>query len=455
VTAAEWWRELRRTRTPLWRFSPEPRMAMAVAVIAPLWLIPGSAGNVIGLVAVGLLLVLTVIDVLLLPPRGGIRIEREVAESVGIGDVESGRYSIANRTGHVMMVSLQDALPALVDGGIHKVVVTLPPRAIHHEPFSMRGMVRGRAQLGAVGLRMCTRIGLVSVRETVALDDLVKVLPSVAGVRSFRLLAMQHRLDTVGIRALRRKGEGLGFAGLREYAAGDEPRHIDWKATARHAKLITREFTIERSQTVITLIDAGRSMTQRAGTYTRFEQALNSALVLTDVAVNAGDRVGTLVFDDEVRAFVPALQSKGALRIVRDAYVPVVASTREPDYATAFRYLATHQRKRALIVFFTDVIDVRASRSLLAHVAGSASRHLTLVVALRNDDVFAAARPSTAGSGALAVYQAAAAEEVIQAREEALERMRRAGVVVVDVSPAMMTAGVVNRYLELKARGAL
>ena len=140
---------------------------------------------------------------------------------------------------------------------------------------------------------------------------------------------------------------------------------------------------------------------------------------------------------------------------MRDAYVPVVASTREPDYATAFRFLAAHQRKRALIVFFTDVIDVRASRSLLAHVASSAARHLTLVVALRTDDVFAAARPASMGSGALAVYRSAAAEEVIQAREEALERMRRAGVVVVDVSPAMMTAGVVNRYLELKARGAL
>jgi uncharacterized protein (DUF58 family) len=273
-------------------------------------------------------------------------------------------------------------------------------------------------------------------------------------VRRFRLLALQHRLDTIGVRSLRRKGEGQGFAGLREYVIGDDPRHIDWKATARKAKPITREYTIERAQTVLTLIDAGRAMTQLAGEFSRFEHALSSALILTDIASNAGDRVGTLVFDDEVRAFVPAQRSRGALQAVRSALIPVVATTREPDYATAFRFLATHQRKRALIVFFTDVIDVRASQALLAHVSRSAARHLAVVVALRNDAIFSAAQPH-ASANATMLYESASAEELILAREEALERMRRAGVVVLDVSPRFMTASVINRYLEIKSRGAL
>jgi len=125
----------------------------------------------------------------------------------------------------------------------------------------------------------------------------------------------------------------------------------------------------------------------------------------------------------------------------------------EPDYAAAFRFLAARQRRRALVVFFTDVIDVRASRALLAYVARSAGRHLVVVVALRNDELVAAASPRAERE--LALYEAAAAEELIHGREEALERMRRAGVAVLDVSPQSMTAAVVNRYLEIKARGAL
>jgi uncharacterized protein (DUF58 family) len=313
-----------------------------------------------------------------------------------------------------------------------------------------------------------TVLGLIGARFSWAPDDQLLVTPSVSGVRRFRLLAIRNRLETAGVREMRLKGDGQGFAGLREYVLGDDPRHVDWKATARHQRLIVREFAIERSQAVITLIDAGRGMTQMAGTLSRFEHALSSALVLTDVAATAGDRVGTLVFDDEIRSFVPATRSKGALQAVRDALIPVMATTREPDYATAFRFLATHQRKRALIVFFTDVLDVRASKALIAHAARGAARHLVVVVALRNDAIFDAASPRSArlvmaGADASSerqvavpeLYERAAAEELIQAREEALERMRRAGVVVLDISPQLMTPGIVNRYLELKGRGAL
>jgi uncharacterized protein (DUF58 family) len=284
--------------------------------------------------------------------------------------------------------------------------------------------------------------------------DSIMVVPSLSGVRRFRMLAMQHRLETAGVRSLRRRGEGLSFANLREYAIGDDPRRIDWKATARRARLITREYSIERSQTVITLIDAGRNMTQLASTRSRFEHALSSALILTDIAANAGDRVGALVFDDEIRAYVPARPGRGALQAIRDAFIPLAPTTREPDYAAAFRFLAAHQRKRALIVFITDVIDPRASQALIAHVSRSAARHLAVVVALRNDAIFAAALPRAAG-GADLLYESAAAEELILAREEALQRMRRAGVSVIDVSPQTMTASVINRYLELKSRGAL
>jgi uncharacterized protein (DUF58 family) len=106
------------------------------------------------------------------------------------------------------------------------------------------------------------------------------------------------------------------------------------------------------------------------------------------------------------------------------------------------------------VVFYTDVIDLRASQALVAYVTRSAARHLAVVVALRNDAIFAAAAPRTAGTSAL-YYETAAAEELILAREGALETMRRAGVIVLDVSPQQMTAVVINRYLELKARGQL
>lgn len=442
------------SRRPLLRFVPQQRLGWAVLLAALPWALPGRPGLYLGSLVALSLLVAVVVDLVTLPSRSGLSLSRELPGTIGVGDAVAGRYIVANYSARPLLVSLTDLLPTLLERAAPSGPQVVPAMGEREYPFVVTGIARGKAGLGPIGLRVTTRLGLVAARVLTEPDDLVRVVPSVTGVRRFRLLAMQHRLQTVGVRQLRRKGEGRGFAGLREYAPGDDPRTIDWKATAKKAKIIVKEFTVERSQSVFTLIDAGRSMTQLAGRFTRFEQALSAALVLTDIASTAGDRVGSLVFDDEIRAFVPADHSRGALQAVRDALTPVEASPREPDYAGAFRFLATHQRKRALVVLFTDVLDTRASQALLAHVARGAQRHLVLVVALRNDEIIAAARPRSHGNVALA-YEAAAAEELIQSRDEALERMRRTGAVVLDVSPSEMTAAVVNRYLELKARGAV
>jgi uncharacterized protein (DUF58 family) len=440
-------------RPPFLHLVPEPRLALAIVIIAPLWLLPGSAGRVASFVALAIIVVGAIADAIALPTAKDLVVERAVPATVGIGDRGEGAYVVRSRWGLLLRVLLADDLPPSVAGGAIEEELQVPPHGSARLTIPVTGVARGRFPLGAVALRVRTRLGLVARRMRWGLDDSILVTPSIASVRRFRLLALQHRLPEAGIRAVRRRGEGRSFASLREYVVGDDPRHIDWKATARRAKTITREFTVEQSQTVFCLIDAGRSMTQLAGSFTRFEQALSAALVLTDVAANAGDRVGLLVFDNEVRAFVPAQRGKGALRSVRSALIPVQATLVEPDYAAAFRFLATRQRRRSLIVFFTDVIDARASRALIAHVARSAARHLVVVVALRNDTLVAAAAPARHSEEAL--YEGAAAEELIAARAEALERMRAAGVTVLDVSPAAMTAAVVNRYLEIKARGTL
>jgi uncharacterized protein (DUF58 family) len=303
-------------------------------------------------------------------------------------------------------------------------------------------------------LRVRGVLGLVQRSLEYALDATLAVVPSIAGVRRYRLLAIQHRLREAGIRAIRRRGEGASFASLREYVEGDDPRRMDWKATGRRGKLITREYSIEQGQTIVIAIDAGRMMTQLAGDVSRFEHALASATVLADVATRSGDHVALLVFNDEVRAFVPPARGGLALRRIRDAMVPLEPGMAEPDYAGAFRTLAARHRKRSLIVLFTDVIDPRASRALIAHTIRSTARHLPLVVALQNDELVAAAVPHPQDDDR-SMFENAAAEELLLEREEALARMRQAGVSVLDVSPRMMTTAVINRYLAIKARALL
>jgi uncharacterized protein (DUF58 family) len=436
-------------------FTPTRRLAMALALAAPVFLLSGwPAGEWLARLVVFGILAALVVDVALLPRRADIDVHRDLADTVGVGDHVSGRYLVTSRWGQTLWATVFDDLPAKHLAGTDRFAESqLPAKGTLEHSFDVTGADRGDAELGDIAVRVRTTLGLASRTFRYQQSDRVLVAPSLAGVKRFRWLAVHHRLATVGVRDARRRGEGRAFARLRDYVVGDDPRHIDWKATARRGHPITREFTVEQSQTVFILVDAGRSMTQLAGRYPRFEYALSAALLLADVAITAGDRVGALVFDDQLRALVPAQRGVTALAALRTALVPVQATLVEPDYAAAFRILAQRQRKRALIVLVTDVIDARASRSLLAHLTRGASRHLAVVVALRNDALLHAA--TIRGDRTRDMYESAAAEELIAERLTSLQRMRDAGVVVLDVAPDAMAAAVVNQYLELKTRGAL
>jgi uncharacterized protein (DUF58 family) len=436
-------------------FAPTRRLAVLFAVAAPLWLLGFWPWGAVfaGLVLLAIIVAL-VVDVAMLPGRHDVIVRRLLDETVGVGDTVEGRYEVQSLWDRPLYAVLHDDLPAkFLSATPSGEEERISARGQLAQQFSVTGVARGVAPLGVIAVTVRTPLGLAARTFRYEQNDQALVTPSLAGVKRFRWLAVHHRLATVGVRATRRRGEGRSFARLRDYVVGDDPRHIDWKATARRGQTTTREFTVEQSQTVFILVDAGRSMTQIAGRYPRFEYALSASLLLADVASTAGDRVGALVFDDKLRALIPAQRGGMALSALRNAMIPLQPTLVEPDYATAFRTLAQRQRKRSLVVLITDVIDARTSRSLLAHLARGVTRHLVVVVALRNEALRQTA--ATRGATARDLYTSGAAEELIAERVTALQRMRDAGVVVLDVAPEAMAAAMVNEYLELKSRGAL
>ncbi len=448
------WERLARRVGP-WLVWPTPRMAALAALVAPLWLLSASRpGFIVAGMGAILVVVAFAVDAALLPSPADVTVERDALPLIGIGEESILELTVENRSATNIRVSLRDELPpAFFQPTVPPPLLTVAAGERTSLARAVTGRARGRTLLGRIGVRVRTTAGLASRRMIFAPGDEMVIAPSIAGVKKFRALALQNRLAIAGVRDARRLGDGRSFARLREYVPGDDPRQIDWKASARRTRLITREYSIERSQTVMLMVDAGRSMTQQDGSLTRFERALSAALLLADVAATTGDRVGALVFDDQPRLFQPPLKGGAVVQALRSALIPILPSFVEPDYAAAFRMLAIRQRKRALIVIFTDVLDARAARHLIGQLSRSAGRHLAVVVAMRNQALAAAAEAPTATT--LDVYRVAAAEELITERAVGLQRMRDAGIVVLDVVPGAVATAVVNQYLTLKARGAL
>ena len=425
---------------------PSKRFLYLLALASLLFVVSGSAAAAV----VDLLLLLGFVADALWAPA--LRIERRAPQRISLGATARDTLLVENRGRFAARVRVTDDLPEILarEGEDVREVVVAPGRdaAVHYE---VRADRRGDAEYGDVHVRVLGPLGLAWRQRRVYRADPLRVLPGVLEVRRYRLLGLHNRLREAGFRPVRQRGEGGSFESLREYVRGDDPRTIDWKASGRRSRLIVRQYEAERRQNVVMLVDAGRMMTEKVGERERIDYALTAALLLADVASLHGDLVGLLVFADRVQQYIPP--SRNAISTLAEALGGVHARMVEPNYPAAFTYLAKQLRRRSLLVAFTDIIDMQASSALVAHLGKAASRHLPIVVAIRNPDLEATAQLAAKTEGD--VYRRAAAEELLQARSAALAQMQRGGVLVADSRPSDAVPNVVNRYLEVKRRGLL
>jgi uncharacterized protein (DUF58 family) len=427
--------------------------AALLAAVAPLALVwPWAAGL---LPTLDLLwLAALIADWTGTPAPRSLGVTREAPAAFAVGRAAVVGYRWRHRTRRRLTLEVRERLPDPLGGGETPTRrLQVPPGEGLDERLELVPLRRGAGQGGALAIRVLGALGLAWRQETVTLPWSATVYPSVADAPLRALPLQLARRREAGLRTIRRPGEGRLFEGLREWVPGDETRVIDWKATARRGKPIARQYEDERRQQVLIVIDAGRMLTAEVNGVPRLEAVISAALQLARAAVEHDDNVGLMVFADVVQRFVAPARGRRGLRAVLDGLAHAEGRLAESDYPAAFRHLAARNRKRALTVLFTDVIDRTASDALVALAATLRPRHLPLAVTLRDPalEAIAARRPASA----TVAFERAAAEELLGAREAALAEMRSRGVMVLDVPPASAGEAVVARYHALKRRGML
>jgi uncharacterized protein (DUF58 family) len=319
--------------------------------------------------------------------------------------------------------------------------------------YHVQPLRRGDYAFGDITLRWKGPLGLVFRQGKVQAAGPVKVYPNLLDVRKYDLLLRRNRLQELGLRTTRMFGEGTEFERLREYLPDDEYRRINWKATARRHRPVTVQFQTERSQTVIAVLDTGRMMQSPVANIAKLDYAVNAVLFLGYVATGKGDRVGVMSFADDVSHYLAPRQGRGQFYRMLEVLYAVDAQQVEPDYRKALTYLAVKQRRRALIVIFTDLSSGASLNALIAHVSVLARSSLPLVVTISDPDVHATANQEPQDS--LAVYQHAAAAQMLDERRVVLDTLHKRGVLTLDVPANQLSLAVINRYIELKGKTLL
>jgi uncharacterized protein (DUF58 family) len=378
--------------------TPTTRCAWLLAVVAVLGLL---APTWVALTSALVLLASTLADGMSV--RRSPQIKRKVDEVLSRG--VPAALSVVASTGDSRQVLLrQPATPALAVHG---------ERGRQDFLGEVMPVRRGRHTFPAVASASVGPLGLARWYHRSGEPAELLVYPD---LQTARRLALRLRVGRAAPDGRLRRGPlgfGTDFESIREYSADDDIRQVNWRATARMGRPMTNQY---------------------------------AATAVALAADELGDRCGAIGFDAEIRRAVEPRRFGGrtAVHVLFDLQPMLV----ESDFERAF--MRVGGSRRALVLVFTDLIDERAARSLVAAAPMLTRRHAVAVVGVSDPSIEQAAAGEKADP-ALAL----AALSVLRARKEAVAQIRRVGADVVLAPATLLPERCVQAYLRAKARARL
>lgn len=382
--------------------------------------------------------------------RGALDIEREVAHALPVGTWQPVGLRITTR--RRVSVAVYDHHPAQFVAEGLPLQVDIAPGQCLRASYRLFLTARGAHAFAGVELRYRSPLALWQIPHYVALPGTVRIYPDFARISQYTLLATDNRLSQIGVLLRRRRGEGLEFHQLRDYRKEDAPRQIDWKASARMNRLISREYQDERDQQIVFLLDCGGRMRAKDDDLSHFDHSLNAVLLLAYVALGQGDAVGISTFGHAQPRFIPPRKSVATVNLLLNAVYDLEPTLETPDYLAAAEALLTRLTKRSLVILVSNVRDedddtLRPAITLLRR------RHAVTLASLK-ETVLETLREAPVADFDAALTRAAALDYA-HSRQRQTALLRQAGVQLVDVSPQELPVALINHYWERKRAGAI
>ncbi|MBU7025210.1 MAG: DUF58 domain-containing protein, partial [Theionarchaea archaeon] len=366
--------------------------------------------------------------------------------SIGVENPIS--IEVENNSSASLRLVVKDEYPYGFSSSCPELSARIPAFESQTLKYTVTPYKRGEYMFGTCSTRRKSRLGLWLFDDEVPMKAEARVYPNVQMVKKYDILSRKQMLNLTGIKPSKVYGQGTEFEMLRDYQVDDEYRAIDWKATSKKGTPVSRVYQVERTKRLVLMLDTGRIMGVTVGDLTKLEHAVNSALLVSFVALRLGERVGLCIFSSEIKQYIPPQGRQIHFPVILKALYNVKVDAFESDYRKAFEYVASQNKKRTLVIVYTDLIESHISRGLIKYSAALQRAHLPLVVAVKDTNVTRIAKSSPASEREL--YQKAVALSLLKERKKAIGELTRRGMRVVDELPENLTISTLNKYLELK-----
>ncbi len=401
------------------------------------------------LVMFAILMAASLSDLLLIFKAGNVTADRKVPQRLSNGS--ENEVSITTTSNYPFQVSLRifEDFPEQFQIRDKYFAFTLKPGSTSSILYKLRPVKRGEYVFGYLNIHVSGVLGLMVRRFRFCHNQKTQVYPSFAQMKKYEIMAISNRLTEAGIKKVRKIGSGYEFEHIRQYVQGDDPRKVNWKATARKGELMVNNFQDEKAQQIYCLIDKGRAMKMPFDDMSLLDYAINSSLVLSNTALIKGDKAGIITFSDKTGTILPAERRTAQINNILETLYNQKTRYAESDFENLYVTVRAKLNQRSLLMLFTNFESPQGMRRQLYYLKALARHHKLVVIFFVNTELqlITQAPVKTVED----IYIKTTAEKFILDKHLIVKELNKEGIQTILCPPKDLTISTLNKYLEIKA----
>ncbi len=401
-----------------------------------------------GLTSIGIafnviIFIIAILDILITKANTIISVELAKNKLYSIGRINHFKIMVQNQSTKHQIIQFKLELPQTIQDQFYQPFLEMSPFSEHNVIFKLRPIRRGSYQVNHLFYRLKTNFGWFYLHSKKKIKSTIDVYPDIKQLNYFLKLTRKDRVYEMGVHKNRWKGLGTELEYLKEYQKDDDSKYIDWKASTRLNKPVTKVFQMESNNHLTLAIDCGRLMTSEQDGLNTLDHAVNSLLILSHIAYRLGDTISIIAYSDHIIAELPEVKGKSTLNRITSFITKLEPEYVESNYKLVFEYLHRKVKKRSLVVFLTDLIDDINYHVFKVGISRTAKKHQVLFILLR--DILLSQNADKNIKVNEDLYTKAAAQEMFIRRKEAISKLIFNKVNVIDVIAAELSGRLINK----------
>ncbi|QBO57342.1 DUF58 domain-containing protein [Chryseobacterium salivictor] len=401
-----------------------------------------------------LILIVFIVDYMLLfNQKKAVQAQRILPEKLSNGDQNSIKIDLKNNYPFTIKTKVIDEIPFQFQKRDFNIERTIKPNKNMLFEYLLEPKERGEYSFGNLNVFVESPLGLVSRRFTYQKEAVLPSYPSFIHLRKYELMALQNEFLLGGIKKIRKLGHTMEFEQIKEYVPGDDVRTINWKATSKRNQLMVNQFQDEKSQRIFMLIDNGRTMQMPFNGLSLLDYSINATMALSHIILKKNDRAGMMTFSKKTEHKVAADNKSGQLKKISEALYNIQTNFFESDFSRLYQDVKYTVGQRSLILLFTNFETLDAVNRQMKYLRGIAKNHLLVIIFFKNAELQSLI--NTNPENIQEVYDEIIAEKFEYEKKLIIQELRKYGIYTVYTLPENLNIEVINKYLEIKARGIL